>query len=82
MMALIGCEWCGRTDPSKIYQEVAHLRKKLLYFFIVAPGRRWHVKKKEKHFEKKRLPMLLTFFFEMTMSWGGIKCLSMLWIIQ
>ena len=34
--------------PPTIHQEVVPLLKKLLYFFIVAPGRRWHVKKKIK----------------------------------
>ena len=47
-MALIGCERCARTEPPKIKQKVAPLHKKLLYFFIVALGRRWHVENKLK----------------------------------
>ena len=41
--ALLGCERSGRTSPPKIHQKVVPLRKILLYFFIVALGRRWHV---------------------------------------
>ena len=33
--------------PQKYIKKWPPLRKKLLYFFIVAPGRRWHVKKNE-----------------------------------
>ena len=36
--------------PPKIHQTVAPLQKKLLYFFIVAPGRQWHVKNEIKKF--------------------------------
>ena len=36
---------------SKIHEKVAPLHKILLYFFIVAPGRRWHVKKIIKNVE-------------------------------
>ena len=38
VMALVGCERGGRIGPPKKHQNVAPLRKILLYFFIVAPG--------------------------------------------
>ena len=35
----------------KYIKKCPPLHEKLLYFFIVAPGRRWNVKKKRKNFE-------------------------------
>ena len=70
-MALIGCERCGRSEPSKIHQKMAPpYTKNCSIFFIVAPGRRWHVKKKRKKNLKKKKGhrRLMTFFLVIALS--------------
>ena len=69
-MALLGCEWCGRIELLlKYIKKWPPPYKMLLYFFIVVPGRRWHIKKKIKKFELLVLHVMLlslvlvTFFF-------------------
>ena len=52
--------------PPKIHQKVPLLHKKLLHFFIIASGRRWHVKNKVKK-------LFSLFFLEVTLLWDTKK---------
>ena len=76
VMALIWCKRCGRTDhPYNTSKNGPHIHKKFLYFFIVAPGRRWYVKK--SIFLKKKTASQAAdfFFFKITNVLGQYKVL-------
>ena len=50
---------CGRTEPILKYIKNCPYARNCSNFFIVAPGRRWHVKKKKKKLNQPYARLLL-----------------------